>query len=63
MNAWVGLYAEHATADARAADKRLARERHAAPLLCGIPIGLKDLFAVGGLPLDRLEPRVRRQRR
>ncbi len=51
INAWVRLYPQIAAAQARAADERLARERDAAPALCGIPIGLKDLYAVAGLPL------------
>jgi aspartyl-tRNA(Asn)/glutamyl-tRNA(Gln) amidotransferase subunit A len=51
VNAWVRLYPEHAEAMARAADERLAREGEEAPLLCGIPIGLKDLYAAEGLPV------------
>jgi aspartyl-tRNA(Asn)/glutamyl-tRNA(Gln) amidotransferase subunit A len=38
-----------AAEQARAADERLARGD--APLVCGIPLGLKDLYAVAGLPL------------
>jgi aspartyl-tRNA(Asn)/glutamyl-tRNA(Gln) amidotransferase subunit A len=51
INAWVRLYPEVAEELARAADERLDRERSSAPLLCGIPIGLKDLYAVAGLGL------------
>jgi aspartyl-tRNA(Asn)/glutamyl-tRNA(Gln) amidotransferase subunit A len=51
INAWVRLYPAVAGTLARAADERLDRERERAPLLCGIPIGLKDLYAVDGLPL------------
>jgi aspartyl-tRNA(Asn)/glutamyl-tRNA(Gln) amidotransferase subunit A len=51
VNAWARLYPELALAQARAADERLAREREAAPLVCGIPIGLKDLLGVGGYPV------------
>ena len=51
INAWVRLYPERAMADARAADERRARDGDAAPLLCGVPIGLKDLYGVAGLPL------------
>jgi aspartyl-tRNA(Asn)/glutamyl-tRNA(Gln) amidotransferase subunit A len=51
INAWVRLYPDVAGTLARAADERLDRERETAPLLCGIPIGLKDLYAVAGLPL------------
>src|SRR5918992_2199266 len=51
INAWVRLYPDVAEELARAADERLDREREGASLLCGIPIGLKDLYAVAGLPL------------
>ncbi len=51
INAWARVYPELAREQARAADERLAREREAAPLLCGIPLALKDLYAVAGLPL------------
>jgi aspartyl-tRNA(Asn)/glutamyl-tRNA(Gln) amidotransferase subunit A len=52
INAWARLYPELALRQARAADRRLARERHGRPpLLCGIPVALKDLYAVRGLPL------------
>jgi aspartyl-tRNA(Asn)/glutamyl-tRNA(Gln) amidotransferase subunit A len=51
INAWVRCYPEAGEELARAADERLDREREDAPLLCGIPIGLKDLYAVAGLPL------------
>lgn len=49
INAWVRVYEEDARAAAAAADDRLARGD--APPLCGIPIGLKDLYAVAGKPL------------
>jgi len=49
VNAWVRVYEEDALAAAAAADERLARGD--APVLCGIPIGLKDLYAVAGKPL------------
>jgi aspartyl-tRNA(Asn)/glutamyl-tRNA(Gln) amidotransferase subunit A len=51
VNAFVRLYPEEALAAARTADARLAAEGQAAPLLCGVPIALKDLYAVAGLPL------------
>ncbi|MGH2862643.1 MAG: amidase [Solirubrobacteraceae bacterium] len=51
INAWVRLYPEVALEQARAADRRLAAEGDEAPLLCGVPIGLKDLYAAAGLPL------------
>jgi aspartyl-tRNA(Asn)/glutamyl-tRNA(Gln) amidotransferase subunit A len=51
VNAWARLYPELALAHARAADERLARERESAPLVCGIPIGLKDLLGVEGYPV------------
>ncbi len=54
INAWIRLYPEMAQSLAGAADSRLARARaesRAAPALCGIPLGLKDLYAVKGLPV------------
>jgi aspartyl-tRNA(Asn)/glutamyl-tRNA(Gln) amidotransferase subunit A len=51
INAWVRLYPEVAEQQARAADQRLAAEGDGAPLLCGVPVGLKDLYAAAGLPL------------
>ena len=51
VNAWARLYPELAQDQARAADERLARAGPSVPLLCGIPVGLKDLLAVAGLPV------------
>lgn len=54
IGAWVRLYSEFAYRAADAAGERLTRARRAqepAPLVCGLPIALKDLFAVSGLPL------------
>ncbi|QBJ96909.1 amidase [Rhodococcus sp. ABRD24] len=56
IGAWVRIYPEMAYAAADAAAQRLsARGRNntgaAPPLVCGLPIALKDLFAVAGLPL------------
>src|SRR6185312_12618083 len=51
VNAWVRLYPDIAREQAAAADQRRAREGDNAPLLCGIPIGVKDLYEVEGLPL------------
>jgi aspartyl-tRNA(Asn)/glutamyl-tRNA(Gln) amidotransferase subunit A len=51
INAWVRIYPELARARARAADERLRRDGRSAPALCGIPLGLKDLYGVGGLEL------------
>ena len=51
INAWVTLYPDAAREQAREADRRLAREGERAPLLCGIPLALKDLYGVAGLPL------------
>jgi aspartyl-tRNA(Asn)/glutamyl-tRNA(Gln) amidotransferase subunit A len=51
INAWVRLYPELAREHARAADERLDREGEAAPLVCGVPLGLKDLYGIEGLPL------------
>ena len=49
INAWVRVYEEDALAAADRADERLAAG--AAPVLCGIPIGLKDIYAAAGKPL------------
>ena len=49
VNAWIRVYEEDALAAAARADERLARG--GAPPLCGIPVGLKDLYAVAGKPL------------
>jgi aspartyl-tRNA(Asn)/glutamyl-tRNA(Gln) amidotransferase subunit A len=49
VNAWVRVYEEDALAAADLADARLAGD--GAPPLCGVPIGLKDLYAVAGKPL------------
>ena len=49
VNAWVRVYDEQARDAAERADARLAVGD--APTLCGIPIGLKDLYAVAGMPL------------
>jgi aspartyl-tRNA(Asn)/glutamyl-tRNA(Gln) amidotransferase subunit A len=51
INAWARLYPERAREDASRADACRAREADATPLLCGIPIGVKDLYAVAGMPL------------
>lgn len=51
VNAWVRLYPELAEELAAAADRRLDRERTDAPLLCGVPIAVKDLYSVAGLPV------------
>jgi aspartyl-tRNA(Asn)/glutamyl-tRNA(Gln) amidotransferase subunit A len=51
INAWARLYPELARELARAADERLAADPEGAGPLCGIPLALKDLFAVAGLPL------------
>jgi aspartyl-tRNA(Asn)/glutamyl-tRNA(Gln) amidotransferase subunit A len=49
INAWVRVYEEDALAAAVRADERLAQGD--APALCGVPVGLKDLYAVAGKPL------------
>ena len=49
VNAWARLYPERARESARLADERLSAGE--APLLCGIPLALKDLYAMEGLPL------------
>lgn len=54
IGGWIRVYPEMAYAAADAAAQRLsatARATEPPPLLCGIPLALKDLFAVSGLPL------------
>ncbi len=54
VNAFVRRYDDLAEELAAAADRRLdaaAAGGDAAPVLCGVPVGLKDLYAVDGLPL------------
>jgi aspartyl-tRNA(Asn)/glutamyl-tRNA(Gln) amidotransferase subunit A len=54
INAWVRVYEEDALAAAARADEQLgalARSPGAPPSLWGIPVGLKDLYAVAGVPL------------
>lgn len=55
VNAWVRVYADDARVAARRADDVLSakaqRDGRETPSLCGIPIGLKDLYAVAGKPL------------
>ena len=58
VNAWVRVYEEDALSSADRADERLASGD--APPLCGIPIGLKDIYAVAGKAAHGLEPRARR---
>jgi aspartyl-tRNA(Asn)/glutamyl-tRNA(Gln) amidotransferase subunit A len=48
LNAFVAPTPERARADARAADARLKAGE--GPALCGVPLGIKDLFAVEGVP-------------
>lgn len=50
VNAWARLYPDLAMASAQAADRRFA-SGDPSPLLCGIPLGIKDVIAIGGLPL------------
>lgn len=50
VNAWARLYPDTAMAAARDADQRFA-SGNPSPLLCGIPLGIKDVIAIGGLPL------------
>jgi aspartyl-tRNA(Asn)/glutamyl-tRNA(Gln) amidotransferase subunit A len=51
INAWARLYPALARDQAVAADQRRSEQGDAAPLLCGIPLALKDLYGVAGLPL------------
>ena len=53
INAWARLYPEIAREHASLADERRASEGDATPLLCGIPIGVKDLYGVADLPARR----------
>ncbi len=48
LNAFVHKTPEIALAQARAADQRLKAGE--APSLCGIPLGIKDLFCTKGVP-------------
>jgi aspartyl-tRNA(Asn)/glutamyl-tRNA(Gln) amidotransferase subunit A len=49
VNAWVRVYEDDALAAADRADARLAA-RDSSPL-CGVPVGLKDIYAAAGKPL------------
>lgn len=55
IGAWARTYAEWATEQAEASDRRLSqgavRSLGPAPPLCGVPVGLKDVIAVAGKPL------------
>jgi aspartyl-tRNA(Asn)/glutamyl-tRNA(Gln) amidotransferase subunit A len=51
INAFARLYPEQAMEQAQAADQRRRREGDDAPRLCGVPLAVKDLYAVAGLPL------------
>ena len=48
INAWVRVYPELAREQAAAADARTGGET---PFLCGIPLAVKDLYGVAGLPV------------
>ncbi len=54
--AWIRVYPEFALELARAADARLSprserARRRKSPLVCGVPLALKDLYAAKGLPV------------
>lgn len=49
LNAFVHKTPEIALTQARAADERL-KGREEAPAMCGIPLGIKDLFCTKGVP-------------
>jgi aspartyl-tRNA(Asn)/glutamyl-tRNA(Gln) amidotransferase subunit A len=51
VNAWVRVYEEEALATAAQVDDARALADGPLPQLCGIPIGLKDLYGVAGEPL------------
>lgn len=48
LNAFIHVTADRAREQARAADARL--QEGSAPALCGIPLGIKDLFCTEGVP-------------
>jgi aspartyl-tRNA(Asn)/glutamyl-tRNA(Gln) amidotransferase subunit A len=56
INAWIRLHPDLAAQGAASADDRLSaravRRRGRAPLLCGVPLALKDLYAVKGKGLQ-----------
>ncbi|MFG1795923.1 amidase [Nocardia sp. NPDC049149] len=54
INSFVRKYADQAREQARDADRRLAARD--APPLCGVPVALKDVYAVQGLPLTASVP-------
>lgn len=65
LNAYVSVYADQAREAARRADARLDRAARTggwAPLLCGLPIALKDVIAVDGMPLSLGCPSLHGQR-
>jgi aspartyl-tRNA(Asn)/glutamyl-tRNA(Gln) amidotransferase subunit A len=52
--AWIRVYPDYALGLAKAADARLAaarRSRRVTPLVTGVPLALKDLYAAKGLPV------------
>src|SRR5436305_12842581 len=51
INAFARVYPGLALQQADAADQRLRRESDAAPRLCGVPVAIKDLYGIAGLPL------------
>ena len=60
VNAWVRVYEEEALAAAAHVDDARALADGPLPQLCGIPIGLKDLYARRGRAADRVEQPARR---
>lgn len=55
IGAWIRIYPEVAYAAAQAAGERLSQrgrnDNGQPPLVCGLPIALKDIYAVAGLPV------------
>ncbi|MEV4419379.1 amidase, partial [Patulibacter sp. NPDC049589] len=49
-NTFIRIARDEALAQAAAADARIAAEGAAAPILCGIPLGIKDSVGIAGRP-------------
>jgi aspartyl-tRNA(Asn)/glutamyl-tRNA(Gln) amidotransferase subunit A len=58
LNAFVHPTPEIALDQARAADARI--QKGDAPAMCGIPLGIKDLFCTKGVPSQASSPNTNR---